>query len=59
MKSLAIRALRHGPDPAMAEMLQQCNGLILPAHGNDLDRATFDCCMLRMVYDHYCRVDRK
>ena len=48
MKSLSTRALRQGPDPAMVEILQQCNGLILAAHGNDLDRATSEYCMAEM-----------
>ena len=48
MRSLATRALRQGPDPAMAEMLQQCNGLALPEHGNDLDLVTYDYCMAEM-----------
>ena len=45
MRSLATRALRQGPDPTMVEMLQQCNGLALPEHGNDLDLVTYDYCM--------------
>jgi len=32
----------------MAEMLQQCNGLALPEHGNDLDLVTYDYCMAEM-----------
>jgi hypothetical protein len=32
----------------MAEMLQQCNGLALPEHGNELDLATYDYCMAEM-----------
>ena len=48
MRSPATRALRQGPDPAMAEMLQQCNGLALPEHGNDLDLVTYDYCMAEM-----------
>ena len=48
MRSLATRALRQGPDPAMAEILQQCNGLAFPEHGNDLDLVTYDYCMAEM-----------